>query len=221
MLQEIVHGPVDPETRRDRSAEVLLRAARLKVSYGDQVYFLLGNHDVAELTGNDILKDGKGFLGDFAAGVEFCFGRDAPEVGEAIREFLASLPLAIRWKRVFFCHSLPAPARTEIAGVQILDRNYGPQDMRRGGPVYEWTWGRGQTPEQLDALAKQLDVELFVLGHQPCETGYHIISQRGIILSTDHEHGCILHLSADTPLTAENLCSRIRPLVTLGRSPES
>ena len=218
VLQELVHGPVDPRTGQDRSAEVLLRAARLKVASPEQVFFLIGNHDIAQLTGNEILKDGRSFCRSFDEGVDYCFEGQALEVRDAIREFLESLPLAVRCaNKAFLCHSLPAPNREDIAGVEIFDRPYRPEDMRRGGPLYEWTWGRGHTPEQLDALAERLDVELFVLGHQPCETGYRLVGDRCVLLSTDHQHGCILEFAGDVPFAADEAIERIRPVAALGR----
>ncbi len=218
VLQEIIHGPVDPRTGHDRSAELLLRTARLKTAHPEQVYFLLANHDVAQLTGNEILKDGRGFCKGFDEGVAYCFGDEAPEIGDAIRQFLASAPLAVRCcGDVFVCHSLPSPNRWEAVGVEILSRPIRPEDLRRGGAVYEWTWGRRHTAEQLDALAGQLGAELFILGHQPCEKGFKIISPRGIILSSDHDRGCVIHLPANGPMTAEAVRGRILPLATLGK----
>ena len=60
VLQEIIHGgPADP-AGNDRSFEVLLRAARLKIAYPQQVFFLMGNHDLAQFAGGEIAKEGRG-----------------------------------------------------------------------------------------------------------------------------------------------------------------
>ncbi len=91
ILQEIVHGPLDPRTGHDRSIEVLLRAARLKIAHGQNVIFLMSNHDLAQVTGNEINKDGRGVCRSFDEGVEFCFGAEAPDILDAVKELGCSL----------------------------------------------------------------------------------------------------------------------------------
>ncbi len=217
ILQEIIHGPLDERTGQDRSVELLLRAARLTITHPQQVLFILGNHDVAEITGNEILKDGRGYCKSFDAGARFAFGDDAAEILPAVREFLLSMPLAVCCPNgVFIAHSLPAPGRLEAAPTEILDRPYTDADLRRGGAVYEWTWGRGQTDEQVDALAGRLGVEFFLLGHRHTATGCEKIARRAATIASDHAHGCIVHFSCDEPLTAENVAEHTRTLAALG-----
>ncbi|HUU60246.1 MAG TPA: metallophosphoesterase, partial [Phycisphaerae bacterium] len=59
ILQEIIHGPVDPRSGHDRSIDLLLRSARLKIAHPEQVFFILGNHDIAQVSGGEITKDGR------------------------------------------------------------------------------------------------------------------------------------------------------------------
>ncbi|MFB3892208.1 MAG: metallophosphoesterase [Phycisphaerae bacterium] len=216
VLQEIIHGPPDERTGQDRSVELLLRAARLKISHSEQVAFLMGNHDLAQATGNEITKDGRGVCKVFTAGVEAAYGQDAADVMDAIREFLLSMPLAVRCPNgVFISHSLPSPARMGAAGVDILKRPYEERDLRRGGAVYEWTWGRGQTAEQLEQLAATLGVEYFILGHRHVEAGCEVISPRGVTISTEHEHGYVIELDAGLPFGADDLASGLKPIMVL------
>ncbi len=216
VLQEIVHGPLDPRTGYDRSVELLLRAARLKVDHPQQVLFVLGNHDIAQVTGNEIIKNGRSFCKAFAAGVEYCFEDQAAEVSEAMDEFLMSMPLAIRCANdVWISHSLPAAARMSLAGTDIFDRPYNREDLARGKPVYEWTWGRGQTDEQMDQLAADLGVEFFIVGHQPCEQGFQRLGRRGLIVASDHPRGCIVQFSTDLPVTDDNVRGLVKPIVSL------
>ncbi|RPI60372.1 MAG: hypothetical protein EHM48_07365, partial [Planctomycetaceae bacterium] len=159
IIQEVVHGPLDATSGHDRSIELLLRVARLKVAHPTQVVFVLGNHDIAQVMGNEITKEGRGVCKTFVAGVEHAHGEGAAEVMAAAHEFLTSFPLAIRCPNgVFISHSLPSPNRMELAGLEILARPYTPEDFSRGKSVYEWTWGRNQTAEQLNQLAGQLGV---------------------------------------------------------------
>lgn len=218
VLQEIIHGPSDPRTGQDRSIEVLQRAVRLKVSHPGQVLFLLSNHDIAQLTGNEIMKEGRGCCQAFREGLEYCYPDATAEIYGALEEFLRSQPLALRTGNgVFAAHSLPAPPRQELAGTEILSRPYAEDDCHRGGALYEWTWGRGQTDEQLDALAAELGVELFVLGHVPCESGYEVLGPRCIVLAADHPRGAACQLPIGPSPTAQDAEAGILPLAKLAR----
>lgn len=216
VLQEIIHGPADAATNLDRSVELLMRAARLRVSHPRQVLMVLGNHDVAQVTGNEITKEGRGVVKAFLEGVKASFGDASDEVLGAINEFLLSMPMALRCpNKVFIAHSLPSPSRMERAGMEILGRPIGPEDLKRGGGAYEWTWGRDHTAEQLDALAGQLDVEYFILGHRHSQQGYEVISPRGLTMSTDHERGYVMKFDGDRPVDGGKLDAYLRPILTL------
>jgi hypothetical protein len=216
VLQEIVHGRPDAGSGRDRSVELLMRCARLKISHPRNVLFLMGNHDIAQLTGNEITKDGQGVCKAFVEGVNHAFGADAPEVLPAIDEFLNSLPLAIRCASAMLAHSLPSPARMKAFSMDILSKTgYGPEDFKRGGAVYEWTWGRGQTPEQLDSLAADLGVGFFVLGHRHCSEGYELIPNRGISLASDNENGQVMEFDSGAELTLNGAAECLKTIRTL------
>ena len=216
VLQEIAHGPPDPRSGQDRSIELLLRAARMKVERPEQVLFVLANHDLAQITGNEISKAGRRVCQAFSDGVHYAFGPEGAEVLTAVEAFLMSLPLAIHCpNRVRICHTLPDPARMDLAGTEIFDRPYEAADLRRGGAVYEWTWGRKQTPEQIDQLASELDVDFFVLAHKHIESGCEMLSPRAIVVVSDHDHGGVLQFSTDAPLTGDNAAACFKPTVAM------
>lgn len=216
VLQELIHGHVDLRTGHDRSIEQLVRAARTKVACPRQVLFLLGNHDISQITGSEIMKDGHGVCRAFAEGVGFAFPNDGEEVLEAAMDFLRSQALTIRCPSgVLISHSLPSPSRMNTPWADVLDREYRPDDYRRGGGAYEWTWGRLQTDEQIEKLAEHLNVQFFVIGHKHLDADFEVIGPRAVALTSEHEHGCILKFSGDQPLTAEAIPGCIRPIVTL------
>lgn len=215
VLQELIHGPFDTEGP-DRSAELLLRAARLSCSHPRQVVFVLGNHDVAQLTGAEITKNGIGVCEAFNSGLAYAFEDDADEVMRGIEAFLRSIPLAARCPNgTFITHSLPHPTRMETAGTEILRRETRDEDMPRGGAVYEWTWGRGQTDEQVEALAEELNVELFVLGHCHVENGWQMLTPRAVIVASDHAHGHIMRFASDKPVDRDAIANLVTPIVAL------
>jgi len=212
VLQEIVHGPIDPRTGQDRSVDLLLRAARAKVSHGEQVIFLLANHDVAQATGNEISKNGLGVCKTFEAGVRHAFEDDAEDVIAAINDFLLSAPLAVRCPNgVLISHSLPGPSRE----CDIPENPYLPDDFRRGGAVYEWTWGRGHNQEHLEKLAARLGVEFFVISHVHLETGWQAIGQKGVIVACDNEHACVFRFTSDQPIDQASLERYVQPVVAM------
>ncbi len=215
VLQELIHGPLDAQGR-DRSFELLLRAARLLIAHPQRVLFLLGNHDLAQATGGEINKEGRNTCKDYAAVVCKDYGADGAEILQASYEFLLAMPIAIRSpNKVLLAHSLPSPNRMKLAGVEILTRPAAPGDLVRGGPVYEWTWGRGQTAEQTEALAQQLGVELFLLGHRHTPDGYEQITPRAVTIASDHDYGCVVRFRTDETLTMENLPQHTCPLAGL------
>ncbi len=153
-----------------------------------------------------------------AAGAAAEFGEAAPEVLAALNDFLLSMPLAARCPNgVFLAHSLPAPARLKVAGTDILAGQgpFRPADIHHSGPVYEWTWGRGLTPEHLETLAGRLGAEYFILGHHHIDDGYEVVSPRGITINTDHHPAYFVEFASDAPLAVDTVPAGLRALHTV------
>jgi hypothetical protein len=216
ILQEVIHGGPADAAGADRSVEVLLRAARLKLNFPDHVFFLMGNHDLAQITGGEIAKDGRGLCKAFEQGLDVLFGPDAEEVRSAVHAMLGAMPLAARCENgAFMSHSLPAPNRMGLIDWTILDRPYEQADLRRGGSVYEWTWGRGQTAEQARQIGEQLAAGMFLLGHQPVEGGWELQHDRIVLISSDDGHGAVAVFSAGQPLDAARVPEIMKPIAGL------
>lgn len=215
ILHEIIHSDTYQDGA-DRSIEVLLRAARLKISYPRQVFFLIGNHDIAQITGNEIVKHDQGVCRAFNENLDATFGSAAGEVSEAILEMLGNQPLAARCPNgVFMAHSVPDPDKFEAIDWDIFNRPYKQEDFHRGGTVYLWTWGHVHDKEQLDALSNRLGAQWFLLGHRLIQTGYEIHHCQAVILASNHSHGAIMEFSAEASFTNETLRDHIRSIATL------
>lgn len=216
VLHEIIHEEVSGLQGRDDSHEVLLASAEWKVEFPDQVHFLMGNHDLAQLTGNEITKNGRFVTLEFEESVQRAYGADGSRVMEAIRAFLYSLPLAGRTpNRVFISHSLPAPRDLPMFDPSVLTRVATTDDLSDRGSAHLLVWGRYPTPESLGLLRELLDADYFLCGHQPQETGYDVLHDCLIILASDHNHGVFLPIDLARPQTIESLTGNIRPLASI------
>jgi hypothetical protein len=216
VLQELIHGPADERSGKDRSVELLVRAARLVVEHPRHVLFLMGNHDLAQATGVDIMKNGGSVRKDFSEGVRYCFGEAGPEVLEAAHELFLAMPLAARCPGgLWLSHSLPSPSRMTPGILDVLGRPYEEADLRRGGGAYEWTWGRGQTPEQIETLAAELKVEYFIVGHRHCEDGFEVLSPRCVAITSAGHAGCVIRLTCDRTVTGGAIPQYIKLIASI------
>ena len=216
VLHEMVHEDVTTNGGVDNSIELLIAAAQWKCDFPDQVHFLHANHELAQLTGHEITKNGRVVGADFEAGVAVNCGVGADRVLEAVLVFIRSLALAGRTaNRVFVSHSLPGPRDLPLFDPAILRRPLKEEDLRGRGPVHAMVWGRHQTEDCLQTLAELLDVNYFICGHQPQETGYTVRYDRMVILASEHNHGVFLPFDLRQPVTIASLTAAIRPLAAI------
>jgi hypothetical protein len=220
VLQELVHGPFAyPDDGGDRSHQLVDVVAALKCQYPDRVHLILGNHELSELTGRSIGKNGVYLNALFQKGIETAYGAHAEAIRAAYMEFFAGLPLAVRTpNRVFICHTVPNAAHLDQFDVEVLKgRAWTDEDRARGGTVYAITWGRDTSQETSDRFAEIVDADLFITGHQPCDDGYRQANSRQLIIDgTDPCPACVI-FPTHTPLTMEMLLEGVRlvPLPTV------
>jgi len=207
LLEENNATPIE-----DASCLLLIQAAQWKVAFPDQVHFLLGNHDLAQITSREITKGGAASIANFNQWIINRFGQtDANAILEAIREFLLSLPLAARCEnRIWMSHSLPSPTAMGNFDFSIFDRQWQVRDMLPRGSVYEFVWGRNHLPEQLKELGEILKVDHFILGHQSQEQGFDTLGESLVILASDHSQGCFLPIDLSRRFSFQDLVSRVK-----------
>jgi hypothetical protein len=112
VLQELIHGPFRYPVGGDTSHQLLDLFAALKCQYRNRVHALLGNHELAQWTGQFIMKGTDDVLALFDQGVEQAYAPHHKEISKAYDELFAVLPVACRTDNgVFMSHSLP-PAGT-------------------------------------------------------------------------------------------------------------
>lgn len=217
LLHELVHAEPERFNTPDFSCRLLIDAARWKCEFPEQVHFLQSNHELAQLTGQEITKGGRAVIHDFNEGVAEEFGRqNADEVLVAINEFIASYPYAARTpNNIFLSHSLPDAIDLDDFDPDFLLRAPSVDDFRDDSDLYRLVWGRDHTPELIDYLAKAFGVGLFVVGHQPQDTGWYVMHERLLILASDHNHGVLLPIDLSKPADMEQLVTRMRPFVSV------
>jgi hypothetical protein len=116
---------------------------------------------------------------------------------------------------VWISHSLPNDRCLDQFDPSVFDRELRPGDCENPGPAYLLTWGRRHSQTALDRMAKLLDVDLFVLGHQPQPDGWSQAGNNLIILASDHDHGCLLQIDLSKTYQTAELVRSLIPLAAI------
>lgn len=222
-LHEIIHPP-RMVNGMDFSFRALARVAALKAEFPERVHVLLGNHELAQVLGTAILKDGVRVVDAFNAGLEYAYADDAPRVAEAIKAFVMSMPIAMRVEclgpdgrpggRHLLCsHSLPSPGQMARFDASILSRDLQPRDYEPlVGSAYNMVWGRSHDAELLEDLVERWGINLFLIGHEHAESGVRIVPPNAVILNSDHERGVFLPVDLSAPPRIEEIPGMVVPL---------
>jgi hypothetical protein len=194
----------------DLSYRVLVKAAELKLSAPHRVHLLLANHELSQIAGAGIVKDGVNVVKAFNDGVEYVFGSDTEAVLDAIGVFIRSMALALRCRApggdLLCCHSLPDPDLLDRFDPSILERPLEEGDYTpRRGSAHIMVWGRDHTPEELGDLARRWGVAAFILGHEKAEEGWFIREPNCLVLNSDHAKGAIADAPLGGPVTVSGL----------------
>jgi hypothetical protein len=203
VVQELVHGPFRYPSGGDKSHQLIDLACALKVQYPRQFHYLIGNHELAQATGQRILKLEDDLNEQFRLGVRLAYGTRADEVYALYEELFAVIPFALRTGgRTFISHSLPSAARLEAFDPQALERDPTPAD---DGSLYALVWGRDVREETLAGFLRKVDADALISGHIPCEKGFALPSPRHVIVDCLGSPAACCLVPADRPVTPEEL----------------
>lgn len=208
LLHEIIH-PDRLNNGMDFSYRALTKVADLKARFPEHIHVILGNHELSQIAGAGIVKDGVRVVEAFNLGVEYVFGADADQVHGAIAEFVRSMPIALRCVTgrgdILCSHSLPTAAQMQRFDATILTRELMDEDYEpRRGAAYYMVWGRGYDAELLEDLVERWGVNLFILGHEKVENGAMVVPPNAVVLNSDHARGVYLPIDlSDPPRNAE------------------
>ena len=222
-LHEIVHPP-RLINGMDFSFRALTRVAAMKKEWPERIHVLLGNHELAQATGAEIIKDGIKPVAAFMAGLEHAYSDKADRVMQAVREFVFALPVALLaecdgpdgtpgGRHILCSHSLPTPGAMGKFDTTILHRELVPDDyLPRTGSAYMIVWGRGYDAELLEDLVERWGVNLFILGHEKADSGVRFVPPNALVLASDHEHGVFLPVDLRNPPKAGEAVGMVVPL---------
>lgn len=215
ILHELIHGR-HRVNGRDLSIRTLARIAALKLTYPDQVHLLQANHELAQLSGDEISKSGVSVVESFNLGVDFIYGVEADAVRTAMGRFIRSLLLAVKCPNKIMCtHSLPTPRRLATFDATVLDRVPTDNDLCAGGSAHLLVWGRNHTQDLADVLGQIWQVDLFVMGHQQAEMGYKTEGHSMLVIASDHDHGLALPIDLSTRYELNDLVKQLVPLASV------
>jgi len=216
VLQEIIHGGPQDSQGGCLSYKLLFDAVRYRLSFPDRVHIIMGNHDTAFISNSEVMKDGKEMNRSMCLAMEREFQQDSTDVELAIKQLLLSHPLAVRSEnRIWVSHSLPSDRYIDKFDRRILDRQLKINDCEKPGSAYILTWGRKHSQSLLDKMAKLFDVDIFILGHQSQQQGWSQAGENLIIVTSDHNHGCLLSIDLAKSYTVEQLIEAIVPLASI------
>lgn len=215
VLQEVCHGgPTYPTNGGCMSHAMLEDVAKLKATYPEQVHFILGNHELAELTDYPIQKNKQMLNLMFRLGLQQIYGPAAEKVRDAYYPFIRSCPLAVRLPGgVFISHSVPEGVDTRHFDSSIFYREIDPVEYYERTGVFELVWGRDYRQENASAFAELMQAKVLINGHEPCPEGFNTPNDTQIIMDCCSEKACYVILPAAGELSQAEIVERIKKLV--------
>ena len=216
ILQEVIHGGPEDSYGGCLSYQLLLDIVRYKLNFPEQVHIIMGNHDTAFINDKEIMKDGREMNRAMSSALKREYKETGDEIIAAMKKFLFSQALAVKCEnRIWASHSLPADRFFDKFDPQVLDRDLTKDDIIKPGSAYLITWGRRMSQELLDKMAELLDIDIFVLGHQPQENGWRQEGKNLLIIASNHNHGYILSVDLSKTYTIEQLIENLVPLASI------
>jgi hypothetical protein len=211
VLQEVCHGGPAYSQGGCMSHGLLEDVAALKAQYPQRVHFLLGNHELAELTDYAIQKNRQLLNLQFRMGLQQMYGEATGRVHAAAMRFLWSCPLAVRLPGgAFIAHSLPDGADRRPFDPSALTRELSDDDCREQSDVFRLLWGRDYRQENAHAFCKQIGARLLLTGHEPCPEGCVAPNDSQVILDCCGDSAAYVILPVGETLDQAEIMRRVR-----------
>ncbi len=214
VVQELIHGTFHYPDGSDKSHQAVDLWAALKCRFPHRVHYLPGNHELAQWTNRPIAKADLDLNASFLDGVRFAYGSASTEIYAAYLDLWRALPLAVRLpNRVFVSHTLPTPRDRDACDWRRLNQSeLTPDDVQPGGVVYALCWGRDVSSANARAFLEQVDADLLITGHIPCEQGFQTPNEHQLILDSLGSPAAVCLCPAAKPLDLAELLKCVRLL---------
>lgn len=218
VVHELVHNIYNEDYQGDYSYECLLEVAHLKNQFIDQIHYLMGNHELCEIQGREIMKDGKPIPLVFSPKNMGVFGRAGGDLAAVCKAFLQGLPVGVQTPAgVWFSHSTPEKLLRRFS----LDEFLRPVDpnqtkagrMQRDEMVEDLVWGRDYSVASAQEFAQKVKASVLVVGHTPCgPEGYMTPNPYHVIIDSKDSNAVIVYLRLDKKYTQKGVVANIRRL---------
>ncbi len=214
VLQEVCHGgPHYPDSGGCMSHTLLEDVAKLKTQFPAQVHFLLGNHELAELTEYPIQKNKQMLNLMFRLGLQHTYGPATEKVRQSYLPFLESSPLAVRLPGgIFISHSIPENVEASDFDKTIFTREIRSLELYEHSSIFALVWGRDYQPDNARAFAEMVDARVVINGHEPCPEGFDVPNDTQIILDCCSDQGRYVMLPVGQELSQDQIVERIQKL---------
>lgn len=214
VLQEVCHGgPAYPANGGCTSHAMLEDVARMKAEFPARVHFLLGNHELAEMTDYPIQKNKQMLNLLFRLGMQHIYGPAVDKVREAYSVFIRSCPLAIRMPGgVFISHSIPERVDSRRFDRTIFTRAVEAKEYHQRAAIFDLVWGRDYRQANAEAFAKLVGAKVLITGHEPCAEGFGTPNSLQVILDCCGDKGAYVILQSNEHLPQAEIVKRVRLL---------
>jgi hypothetical protein len=214
VLQEVCHGgPLYLQNSGCMSHTILEDVAMLKNKYPDRVHFILGNHELAELTDFPIQKNKQLLNVLFRLGLQQMYGQATEKIREAYLPFVQSCPLAVRLPHgVFISHSIPEYCDSQGFDAEIFDREIGFSEYFEQGGIFQLVWGRDHRRENAQAFAELVGARILINGHEPCHDGFAAPNDMQIIIDCCSDNARYVILPTNEELSHAEILKRVQKL---------
>ncbi len=208
IIQEPTHTY---EVSRDLSFLLIDEIVQLKRRFPHQVHTILGNHELSEYTGRELLKGGICYNILFREGMKQEYGEYFQEIRDLMYNFMKTMPLAcITPSRIFISHSTPEMKYIPLYTMDFFRQGTTGDTKKDKFLIEKLVWSRDLSAVSADAFAKQIDCDIFIVGHTACKRGYQIPNHRHIILDSKGTFAVSLHFKLDRSYTHEDLKQKIQ-----------
>lgn len=212
VLQEFVHGSGRYPDGSCTSHQLLDLIAVLKCQYPSRVHLLPGNHELSEVTGRTIAKNGVALNTLFANGIEHAYGLDREvEVTAAYHEFILAMALAIRTaNRLLLVHTIPDGWFLDKFDYFMFDVATIPAERRgKSTSMHHLLWDRDVDEASNRRFIERMGCDLAITGHIAAPNGFSAPNRvRLIVDCVDGPAACVL-VPTTVRLTHEQLVERI------------